>query len=327
MTEIRLRLDPWPAEYESSFQIGEFEPEPDAKVETDVEGVGWRVVEPEPRTRPEPIHFVDGVRRVEARIILDDESGRIIRGLFGSAAVGAVRVEQTRAAFQEVRLRRCLVVGAGVPLDDTAIAEANTLKVGNAELLFEPFAVTDNTPAGAVEGLQNCMRDAEARLAEELSAESRCVFADGPLTYFLDIRQPVIGVIKRLVEPYLSASQFELVRQLRVGQRTPLFAITRGKHARYSWYLRIGTPRAMDHDVAGVLRLEVRSGIGLAKAVELADLSASCLPDFAGDSFRDPRAPQNLLPIGSLESELRHRLGDPLAIRRAIEGRLFQMSR
>jgi hypothetical protein len=200
------------------------------------------------------------------------------------------------------------------------------LTVGNAELNFEPVPVPENTPAAAVEGLQNFMRNAEARLAEELAVESACVFADGPLHYFTDIKQPVVGVIKRLIEPYLSASQFELVRQLRIGQRTPLFAITKGQHARYSWYLRVGTPRAMDHDVAGVLRLEVRSGIGLERAVELADLSASCIPGFAGESFRDPRSPQNLLPIGSLENELRHRLGDSLAIRRAIETKLFGMS-
>ncbi|SRR6266404_1100579 len=321
-----IRLDPWPAEYESSFQIDEFDQDSAGKVETEVEGIGWSAIEPKVRERPEPIHFVDGVRRVEARIILDDESGRIIRGLFGSAGVGTVRVEQSLAAFEAIRVRRCLVVGAGVSPDDDAIADARSLTVGNAELNFEALPVRENTPAAAVEGLQNFMRNAEARLAEELAVESACVFADGPLHYFTDIKQPVVGVIKRLIEPYLSASQFELVRRLRIGQRTPLFAITKGQHARYSWYLRVGTPRAMDHDVAGVLRLEVRSGIGLERAVELAELSASCIPGFAGDSFRDPRSPQNLLPIESLENELRHRLGDSLAIRRAIEVKLFGMS-
>lgn len=327
MASTRLRLDPWPAEYESSFQIDEFEPDSAGKVETDVEGIEWSAVEPQERERPEVIHFVDGVRRVEARIILDDESGRIIRGLFGSAGVGTVRVEKSVATFQELRVQRCLVVGAGVSPDDSAIADARMLTVGNAELSFEPVPVPENTPAAAVEGLQYVMRNAEARLAEELASESGCVFADGPLHYFTDINQPVVGVIKRLVEPYLPATHFDLVRQLRIGQRTPLFAITKGQHARYSWYLRVGTPRAMDHDVAGVLRLEVRSGIGLERAVALADLSASCIPGFAGDSFRDPRSPQNLLPIGSLENELRHRLGDAFAIRRAIEVKLYGMAR
>src|SRR4029077_16723983 len=136
---------------------------------------------------PAPIHFVDGVRRVEARIILDDESGRIIRGLFGSAGVGTVRVEQSLAAFEEIRVRRCLVVGAGVSAEDNAIADARRLTVGNVEFTFEPVPVPENTPAAAVEGLQNLMRNAEARLAEELAMESACVFADGPLHYFPDI--------------------------------------------------------------------------------------------------------------------------------------------
>jgi hypothetical protein len=326
MTSSRLRLDPWPAEYQSSFQIDEFEPDSAGKVETDVEGVGWGAVEPQRRARPEPLHFVDGVRRVEARIIVDDESGRIIRGLFGSVGVGSVRVERNAATFREIRVQRHIVVGAGVPLDGDVITEVSAVQVGNARMTFQPVSVPDNSPAAAVAGLQNCMRDAEARLAEELSAESACVFADGPLTYFSGIKQPAVGVIKRLVEPYLSASQFELVRQLRIGQRTPLFVITKAKYDRYSWYLRVGAPRPMDHDVAGVLRLEVRSGIGLERAVEIARLSASCLPGFAGESFRDPRSPQNLLPIGSLENELRHRLGDPVSIRRAIETKLFGMT-
>jgi hypothetical protein len=74
----RLRLDLWIAEYESCFEINEFEPDSAGKVETDVEGIGWLAVEPESRARPPLIYFVDGVRRVDARIILDDESGRII---------------------------------------------------------------------------------------------------------------------------------------------------------------------------------------------------------------------------------------------------------
>ena len=240
MIAIRLRLDPWPAEYESSFQIDEFEPESAGKVETEVEGIGWQAVETQLHARPEPIHFVDGVRRVEARIILDDESGRIIRGLFGSVGVGTVRVDRSSATFQEIRIHRFIVVGAGVSPEAEAIKEARLLKIGNAELIFEPVAVPENTPAAAVAGLQNCMRDAEARLAEELSAESACVFADGPLTYFSGIKQPAVGVIKRLVEPYLPAAQFELVRQLRTGQRTPLFVITKAKLRPRSEFSRRG---------------------------------------------------------------------------------------
>jgi hypothetical protein len=319
MADIRLSLDPWPSEYESAFQVEGFEEEA-AHIDTNVEGVGWHAVDGRSEGRVGAICFIDGVRRVEARVIIDDHSGRIIRGLFGSAAVGAVRVEGNASSFAEVRVKRVLVGGTGV------LPEPELLKVGNSHLLFEPLSVADSTPQGPLAGLQNLMRTEEASLGEALASKADCVFADGPLTYFSGVMQITVGVIKRLVEPYLSAQQFELVRRLQIGQRTPLFVITQGKYDRYSWYLRVGKPRIMDHDVAGVLRLEVRSGAGLEKARELADLSAACIPSFAGESFRDPRSPQNLLPIGALENELRHRLGDPLTIRRAIELRLFEMS-
>jgi hypothetical protein len=326
MASIKLRLDPWPAEYESSFQIEEFEEELRGEVDADVEGVGWVAIEPPPIQRPEPLHFVDGVRRVEARIIVDDESGRINRGLFGSIAVGAVRVERNKATFETVCVKRYIVLGGGMSLEAPSIREAETVRVGNLQLAFDPIAVPDGGPVAPIAGLQNLMRTEEASIAERLATESACVFADGPLTYFSGIKQPAVGVIKRLMEPYLSASQFELVRKIETGQRTPLFVIPKTKYDRYSWYLRVGSPRPMDHDIAGVLRLEVRTGVGLGRAVELANLSAACLPVFASDSFRDPRSPQNLLPIGSLETKLRHRLGDALAIRRALETKLFRMS-
>jgi hypothetical protein len=320
MAQIRLRLDPWPAEYESSFQIEEFEQEAGAKIDTTVEGIGWEPVEAREFVRPAQIFFVDGVRRIEARVIVDDDSGQIIRGLFGSIAFGAVRVEQSVATFQELRVKRFLIFGNGLS------ADAETLRIGNTDLVFEPCSVPESGPIAPLSGLQNLMRTEEAALAETLAKESACVFADGPLTYFSGVKQTAVGIIKRLIEPYLSEAHFKLVRLLRTGQRTPLFVITKGKYDRYSWYLRVGNPRLMDHDVAGVLRLEVRSGIGLAGAIELANVSAGCIPAFVGEWFRDPRSPQNLLPIGSLEQELRHRLGDALAIRRAIEMKLFSTS-
>jgi hypothetical protein len=46
------------------------------------------------------------------------------------------------------------------------------------------------------------------------------------------------------------------------------------------------------------------------------------LPRFASRPEHDPRAPQNLLPVGALEKRLRHELGDQAFIRRAIEDQL-----
>jgi hypothetical protein len=302
------------------MQIGELDDQPSADVDYAVEDPAWRPVDPAPRARPEPLHFVDGVRRVEARVIADDDSGRITYGLFGSVAVGAVRIEHNRASFEEPFIKRYVVTGNGMTLDNQLIG------CGNIELTFNAYAAADNKPNTPLLELQTLMRTAEADLATTLAESSACVFADGPLTYFAISKLSTVGTIKRLIEPYLAAEQFALVRTLGVGQRTPLFLIQDGKHDRYSWYLRGATPRIMDHDLTGVLRLEVRSGVGVEAAIELARLSASCIPGFAGDSVRDPRSPQNLLPVAALEHELRHRLGDALAIRRAIEQRLFSES-
>jgi hypothetical protein len=310
---MRLRLDPWPAEYASALQIGEFQDEPADEIDYSVEGREWMAVEPASVRRPEPLHFVDGVLRVDARVILDDQSDRIIYGLFGSVAAGAVRVEKCRAQFESPSIGRFLITGAGVRPDP------RTVECGNTRITFEPYPAAENEANTPLRELQNRMRSEEAGLAELLARSSACLFSDGPLTYFADSTLSAVGIIKRLREPYLAAPRFALVRSLRPGHRTPLFLIRGGKHERYSWYLRAGAPRLMDHDLAGVLRLEVRSGIGIDRAQQLAQLSAACVPDFAGDSIRDPRSPQNLLPVAALEHDLRRRLGDPLAIRRAIE--------
>lgn len=316
MTRVRLRLDPWPGEYESPFQVDDIGEEADPSVRTEVEGVGWRAVEPEERVRPDPIYFIDGVRRIDARIVADDGTGRINYGILGSVAVGAVRVERETASFERLTVKRYVVLGNGLA------AEPQSLRVGQADLVFEPYTAGESTPHAPVLRLQELMRREEALLAEQLAA-SGCTFADGPLTYFSELKVPTVGIIKRIFKAYLSESTFPLVGQLCAGQRTPVFYITAGKYDRYSWYLRVRSPRPMDHQAAGVLRLEVRSGIGLDRAVELAGVSAACIPSFVADSFRDPRSPQNLMPISALEQELRHRLGDRFAVRRAIESKLF----
>ena len=148
MKQTRLLLDPWPAEYESPFQIDDLGEEPEGRIDTTLEARTWQAVEPHDQVRPEPIHFVDGVRRVEARIIVDDNSGRIIRGLFGSAAVGAVCVTHSQARFEHIRVMRYVVTGSGISI------ETETLTVGNGELIFEPYSVPDSTPTAPLLGLQ-----------------------------------------------------------------------------------------------------------------------------------------------------------------------------
>ena len=105
---------------------------------------------------------------------------------------------------------------------------------------------------------------------------------------------------------------------LAAGARTPLFTLSSRRFARYSWFLRLAAPYAGDSELSGLVRLEVAEGVGLEAARVLADATCVLLPRFAPSRGRDPRAPQNLLPIGALESHLRHRLGDSNLVRRHI---------
>jgi hypothetical protein len=70
--------------------------------------------------------------------------------------------------------------------------------------------------------------------------------------------------------------------------------------------------------MAGVVRIECAAGEP-ADAVALADRSVDALGRLASVPHKDPRAPQNLTPIAGLERLLRHRLGDPRLVRRALQ--------
>jgi hypothetical protein len=69
---------------------------------------------------------------------------------------------------------------------------------------------------------------------------------------------------------------------------------------------------------SGVVRLECSADLPVAEVTRLGDLTAHVLPPLASVPHKDPRAPQNLVPIGGLERELRHRLGDQQILYRAL---------
>jgi hypothetical protein len=87
---------------------------------------------------------------------------------------------------------------------------------------------------------------------------------------------------------------------------------------RTSWYLQL--PRTSGVPWSGVVRLECSADLPLPEVTRLGDLTASLLPPLASAPHKDPRAPQNLVPIGGLERELRHRLGDQHVLYRALRG-------
>jgi hypothetical protein len=313
---LRLRIDPWDPEYGASVELDDAL-EPPVGLDLEVEQSGdWAPVAPGALAELPCCAFVDGVRRIEARLFAED-GGAEAPGLAGSWAVGAAW--STRPPrIDEITVGRELVVGGGLqPL-------GMTLLIGRSLLEFASRSVPGVAPLDPLRGLQNAMRAAEAALAQRLheSGAAEVVVCDGPLSYLAE--GPVVGMVKRQSRSYLDADRSRVLGRLHAGDRTPIFKF--GAHGRelYSWYLRLSDHRPIDGAMAGVVRLEIAAGVGLADAQEFASLAGAVLPRFAAQPGRDPRAPQNLYPVAALEAALRRRLGDAALIRRAIEARLFE---
>lgn len=312
----RLLLDPWPPDYDSAVQFDEQESVHEAQVDITIETIDWRAIRYEGSESIPLICFVDGVRRVDARVI-SQESDEVVYGLFGSAGVGSVFRRDAIAQLESLSVKRYLILGRG----NTA---SEQIRIGECTLNFEGISTAATNPLEVLAALQNLMRTEEAQLGQKLLSDDTCVFADGPLSYFSTATQALVGVIKRIHRLYLPADCLSLLAQLGQAERTPLFSIRDGKYDRYSCYLRLVQPQQVEHPLSGLVRLEVRSAIGLEKSLRLVNYASRELPKFVSSPIRDPRAPQNLVPVGALEEELRRRLGDPILVRRAVENRIYE---
>jgi hypothetical protein len=312
--EFDVRIDPWDVDYGSELPIDPTEESPAEDVELGVElqADRWRPVMPASASTPERITFVDGVRRIEARLIVR-RGDQLCHGAFGSFAVGAVRLTAGRADWDEERVYRLVALGSGERLpSDVRVTPA---------LVYEPASAATSDAEAPLRAIQDRMRLEEERLARELAdAADNLVIADGPLTFSEPLRGDAVGYVKRLFRMYLPRTHLGVLPGVPVGGRTPLFALrSTRRFARYSWFVRLSGPRGADSPFAGIVRLEVAEAVGAEAARRLADATASCLPRLAPGRGRDPRAPQNLLPIGALEGALRRRLGDARLVRRHIE--------
>jgi hypothetical protein len=169
------------------------------------------------------------------------------------------------------------------------------------------------------------MRKAEAVLSEALAQAGCFVVADGPINDLSATEK--VGLIKTHRAPYLAPERLPVVAALRRAERTPLFLIGKdGPYPRYSWYQRLATLHDA-HSWTGVVRCEVSSHLDLATARRIADRTAAILPLVASEPQVEPRAPQNLVPIGALERHLRRHMGEPGFVNRALRSAVTRQRR
>ncbi|NAS26968.1 hypothetical protein GT755_35525 [Herbidospora sp. NEAU-GS84] len=300
-------VDPWDPGYGASLAFEAEMEGSSAALTLDVEipVLQWRPITPGATTRaPETLLIADGVRRIDARVWVDDpEGGMPAPGIAASYAAGIVRCGEG-AEPVAVEVRR----GVFTPAK------------GVADLVAGPVTYTSHEVTGDDDGslaLQQKLTELEVDLALGYRAQTghdELLVVDGPLRGRTHLANAV-GYVKTHHTSYLPPAQSAVVSDLKPGQRTPVFFMGTN-WSRYAWYLRL--PTISTAPWAGIARCEAGADLSAEDAVELADRVTVALPPMAGVDYKDPRAPQNLVPIGGLEKLLRHRLGDARLLYRAL---------
>lgn len=294
---MRFTVESWAPEYGVPSRGEEPATTPEVGVELPPED--WRPLLPEVGPADE-VTFVDGVRRMDAAVWIEQPDGYPVLGLCASYAAGVVRCNH-RAEMVEARVERGLF---------TAAADAGDITTTHG--VYRVRATAGHTPEELAAGIQHRMGELEGAVADAVSG-GRLVVVDGPLSHRRFVAGAV-GYVKTHHVRYLPEALTPVLANLPAGRRTPLFLMTTA-WSRYSWYLRL---TAGSGPISGIVRCEVAADGPVGEVALLADLVTATLPRFASRLHKDPRAPQNLYPIGGLERTLRHRLGDPMLLARSL---------
>lgn len=343
LIRLGLRRDSWEPDYQSAMHLqgGERSKETIA-VNLELAPQAWQPLTPALLQQQSLVQarqsalaalgdlvFIDGILRMHQRFVFAQEQSFEYSGL-GTAVVGALRLRpgqpmSMQSALFTPQVRRCLLIN-----QDYALAQASLIP--GIPFAFESygFQVDPELAAEASQlpdrALLAAMRATEKDYLETLVSECESqqipftLIVDGPLQkHSTRSALPVVGFVKTLHTQYLPPEQQQILPRLQAGQRSPLFQIG---DKQVSWYLRLAPLDALDHALSGIVRLEVishRIQAEIPRLQALADHLALVLPQLTLGRHEDPRSPQNLLPIHTLEKQLKRRLGNRHLLQRAID--------
>ena len=280
------------------------------KLEVELPIDDWRPIPARADTlAPSTVLLVDGVRRVDAYLWVEDDEGALHPAVAVSYAAGIVRCDLRRgvAEVSHHRVKRGLF---------TPASGATTL--GNAPSGYQPEAAKGVQHDELVRSAQHAMLALELVVSEEARKstvdDDDLLVTDGPLRGRHRLPR-ALGYVKTHRTNYLPPPQSKVVTACRAGERSPVF-FTGPRWPHYSWYLRLPGPAGSPW--AGIVRVQGSPDLTPEEAIALADRSAVTLPRFASSAYKDPRAPQNLMPIAGLEKRLRALLGDPKVLHRTL---------
>src|SRR3954453_21653074 len=166
----RIFVEGWSPEYGAPLDAAELSPA-EGTVDDTVEAVDWAPLDGHDDGCAR-IAFVDGVRRIDARLTVDDPAAGPMPGLCGTVAIGAVLWDRAavRSEFARELVQRWAVLAGG---------RAERFPVVDLTPPYETITIATRDGDALVHALQSTMRSAEGPLGTSL-AVARCVFAAGP---------------------------------------------------------------------------------------------------------------------------------------------------
>lgn len=310
------KLEAWNPEYALPERVeGEGEGRGLEDIKTHYEG-DWAARAPANKKPDDwPImYLVDGRQRVDAQIA--DSRGR--RALLATVIAGAVLRDGAGIRPVGEPLKRHIL------LHSADLEEPLPPGLGH----YRPIQTSKSDPASLRAKVTEQMRRLEASLVNEL--EGGLVIVDGqvfPGEQPYKAPEQILGYTKTQAATYLGPEEQALLHDLKPHQRTPIFSIPGYALRRpldvFSWYVRLPLePSIPFYSGAVLLRVETPTPEP-AEASKLADLSVNLFCMLASSPARDPRAPQNLIPIAGLEQWLGRHMGQGEVIRRRIVQALF----
>jgi hypothetical protein len=303
---VKFTVEAWDSDYGAPTDPELDDASQNVDVSVEFRPEDWRPLLPEVDA-VDDILFVDGVRRVDATLWIDQPPDFPGFALAATYAAGAVRCNG-RAVVEEAAVERGLFTSAPAVDIPTTVGT------------YEVKATKGTTSEELWLGIQQRMGSLEAAVTHR-SGGAELLVVDGPLSHARDLDNAV-GYIKTQKVQYLPFELRHVLTSLPAGYRTPLF-LTTTSWSRFSWYLRLSNHAG---PAGGLVRCEIDADMSAADAARVATRVSATLPKYASARHKDPRAPQNLYPIGGLERDLRHRLGDKelalRALRRASAVRL-----
>lgn len=313
LTPTAYTIDPWDPSYGVAVgdELDGRESTAELRLDIEVPAGQWRPMTPPADVRrPSSLLFLDGVQRIDARLWVHGTDPQPAPGLVASLAAGLVCCDG-EAHLVDVRVDRSLY---------SAVDTATDLRTGHATYVARR---TKGGLNGLQAGVGQRLAELEAEVAaawRETGAADDLLVLDGPLRGRQHLARTV-GYVKTHHATYLPQEQTQVVAELAAGQRSPVFRMG-SEWVRHSWYLRL--PGNADMPWSAMVRLECSADLPVDDVVGLADLTATVLPPLASTPHKDSRAPQNLVPIGGLERQLRHRLGDAALLYRSLRASLMR---